>query len=477
LEILTLETIAQFAKGALRQGEPGALISGIGTDSRTLGAGELFLALRGEKFDGHDFVAELTGSGAAGAIVADDFQPPKLSADFALISVDDTLLGYHRIAAAYRATLPLKVIAITGSNGKTSTKDLTAAILTRQYRVLKTEGNFNNHIGVPRMLLRASRADQIAVLEMGMNHPGELAPLARMARPDIGIITNIGCAHIEFMKTRDAIALEKGMVAESVGPGGCVILPAEDEYTDSIARRAQARVVLAGFGSGSVRGKDFIQGFAGSHFGIAAGGESVDVFMPVLGRHMAANALLAVAAGLECGMPLAECAAGLAQARLTKGRLEPKTARGLRFLDDTYNANPDSMVAALETLASIRIEGRRIAVLGRMGELGAAADAGYQRVGETAARLSIDRLICVGPETELMARAALEAGLREVALVPDVAAAARLLDDGAQKDDLILLKGSRSAAMERILSLGTSAGTPSADRKVSLEPLAASHTP
>jgi UDP-N-acetylmuramoyl-tripeptide--D-alanyl-D-alanine ligase len=460
LETLTLETLARYAAGTLRQGDPGAAVSGIGTDSRALAAGELFLALRGAKFDGHDFIPELAARGALGAVVAADYHPANLPPHFALISVDDTLSGYHRIAAAYRATLPLKVIAITGSNGKTSTKDLTAAVLGQRFRVLKTEANFNNHIGVPRTLLRATKADEIAVLEMGMNHPGELAPLARMARPDIGIITNIGCAHIEFMLTRDAIALEKGMVAEAVGPAGCVILPADDEFSDSIARRTTARVVLAGFGSGSIRGEDYTPEFTGSQFTIAARGDSVRVTLPILGRHMAANALLAVAAGLECGLTLGECAAGLAQARLTKGRLEPKTARGLRFLDDTYNANPDSMVAALETLAAIRIEGDRIAVLGKMGELGAAADVGYQRVGQAAARLPIDRLICVGSETEFLARCACDAGLSKVAVVPDVAAAARMLDEIAGPADLILLKGSRSAALERILTIETPAGRP-----------------
>ena len=477
MEPLTLEIIARYAGGSLLQGDPRAVVSGLGTDSRALPAGELFLALRGEKFDGHDFIPALAAQGAVGAVVAADYQPRDLPASFALIAVDDMLLGYHRIAAAYRATLPLKVIAITGSNGKTSTKDLTAAVLGQRFRVLKTEGNFNNHVGVPRTLLRASRADEIAVLEMGMNHPGELAPLARMARPDIGIITNIGTAHLEFMHTREAIAQEKGTVAEAVGPAGCVILPADDEFSDRLARRTQARVVLAGFGSGAVRGRDFTQEFSGSQFTVEARGQSVRVTLPVFGRHMAANALLAIAAGLACGLSLPECAAGLTQARLTKGRLEPKSVRGLRFLDDTYNANPDSMVAALETLAAIHTAGARIAVLGKMGELGAGAEAGYQRVGEAAARHGIDRLICVGVETELLAHAARAAGLTDVVVVPEVAAAARMLDESAQPADLILLKGSRSAAMERILTMDTPAAAHSAGARETRAPLVTSRLP
>ena len=181
---------------------------------------------------------------------------PALPADFALIAVDDVLLAYQKIAAGYRRSLSLKVVAITGSNGKTSTKDLVAAVLSRRFQVVKTQGNLNNHIGVPKTLLDVKRSDEILVLEMGMNHPGEIAPLAQMAKPDVAVITNIGTAHIEYMKTREAIALEKGALAEAVGPSGYVILPAEDEFATSIAQRTSAKVMTVGTRRGDLRAEN-----------------------------------------------------------------------------------------------------------------------------------------------------------------------------------------------------------------------------
>jgi UDP-N-acetylmuramoyl-tripeptide--D-alanyl-D-alanine ligase len=455
LEKLSLQTIADFSGGILRHGGPAALVGAIGADSRTLAPGELFLALRGEKFDGHAYLLDIATRGAIGAIVARDYKVPEnLPPDFALIETEDTLLAYQQIAARYRRTLPMKVIGITGSNGKTSTKDFTAAVLGRKFRVLKTEGNFNNHIGVPRMLLRASRADEIAVLEMGMNHPGEIAPLAAMAAPQAAIITNIGTAHIEFMKTREAIALEKGALAEAIGADGFVILPAADDFSKAIAARTRARVVTVGLDAGDIRAENLSQDLDGSRFDLVADGERLSAALPVPSRHMVVNALLAVAAGRVCGLSLAECAAGLADVQLTKGRLERKILRsGLQVLDDSYNANPDSMAAALETLAHIPTQGRRIAVLGKMGELGEASESGHRRVGEVAARVGIDQLIGVGPEAAIITRSARDAGLKDSSVVASVEQAAGLLATQARPGDLILIKGSRSAGMERVITV------------------------
>ncbi len=451
METLTLQTIADYAGATLRQGDPSRGVSVINSDSRTLRAGELFLALRGERFDGHAFVEQAASLGAAGAIVADDYTTA-LPAEFALISAPDPLLAYQRIAQAYRRSLPLRVIGITGSNGKTSTKDFTAAVLGRRFRVLKTEGNLNNHIGVPRTLLNASREDEIAVVEMGMNHPGEIGPLAEMAKPDVAIITNIGEAHLEFMHTREAIALEKGMLAEALTEEGVLILPAADAFTPSIAQRTRARVVTVGFEQGDVRGAGFEQDFNGSRFTVTAEGESAAVSIPVPSVHMAVNALLAIAAGLACGRTLAECAIGISDVALTHGRLESRLVGNRQFIDDTYNANPDSVVAALETLAQMPVTGRRVAVLGRMGELGAGADAGHRRVGEAAAQLGINFLIGVGAEGVTIADAARAAGLSEASAVVSIDQAASLLARRTEPGDVILVKGSRSAAMEGVLT-------------------------
>ena len=428
------------------------MVSAVTTDTRALEAGQLFVALKGDNFDGHHFLAQAADAGAAGAMVSTLAGAPELSSDFALIEVDDTLLGYQRLASAYRRQLPLRVVAITGSNGKTSTKDFTAAVLSQKFRVLKTEGNLNNHIGVPRMLLRAGVADEIAVLEMGMNHPGEIEPLAQMAKPDVAIITNIGTAHIEFMKTRDAIAQEKGMLVEAIGPEGHVILPAEDAYAGALAARTSARVTTAGLQKGEVRAERIDRALDGSHFDVVYESARARTSIPVAGEHMIVNALLAVAAGIASGLSLEEAALGLTSAALTKGRLQVRRVGELQVIDDSYNANPDSMTAALNTLAALPTSGRRIALLGRMGELGAESEAGHRRVGCAAADAGFDYVLTVGDEAAIIGRSATAAGVPHVRAFPTTDEAALFLHDLAEIDDLILVKGSRSAGMERVIS-------------------------
>ena len=437
------------------------MVSAVVTDTRSLEPGQLFVALTGDNFDGHHFLAQAEEAGAVGAMVATKAGRPEVSPSFALLEVEDTLLGYQRLASAYRNQLPLRVVAITGSNGKTSTKDFTAAVLGHRFRVLKTEGNLNNHVGVPRMLLRTSATDEIAVLEMGMNHPGEIKPLAEMAKPDVAIITNIGTAHIEFMKSREAIAQEKGMLVEAIGSQGCVILPADDAFEEALAARTSARVITAGLQKGEVRAVNIERTLEGSRFDVVYEGAKAAASVTVPGDHMITNALLAVAAGLAVGLPLEESARGLASASLTKGRLQVRQVAGLQIIDDSYNANPDSMVAALTTLASLPASGRRIAVLGRMGELGAESGPGHRRVGQAAADAGFDFVITVGDEAAIIARSAAERGVPAVHTVGTTEEAAKLLREVARPDDLVLVKGSRSAGMERVIaSLLSSHETP-----------------
>src|SRR3989440_8055576 len=252
MDALSLRQVAEFAGAKITRGSAESMIERVSTDSRTIKPGELFVALHGENFDAHNFLEQVAKSGAAGAIVAEEVSA-KLPLQFAILRSNDTLAAYQNLAANYRKTLPLKVLCITGSNGKTSTKDFAAAILGRAYRVTKTEGNFNNHVGLPRTILQANREDQFAVWEIGMNHPGEIAALARIASADAAIITNIGIAHIEFMGTRQAIAREKGALAEAIDPSGFVIFNADDEFSSSIAHRTRARVILAGIEKGTIR--------------------------------------------------------------------------------------------------------------------------------------------------------------------------------------------------------------------------------
>lgn len=450
MEPLPLTTIAQFAGAGISAGKRDAIVSRISTDSRTLQPGDLFVPLRGENFDGHKFIDQAIAGGAVAALVAADWSGP-MPDKFALLRVGDTLRAYQQIAAAYRKTLKLKVIAITGSNGKTSTKDFVAAAFGRRFRVTKTEGNFNNHVGLPRTILEASAADEFGVWELGMNHPGEIAALAAIAAPDAAIITNIGNAHIEFMGSREAIAQEKGALAEAIGPHGYVVLNANDPFSETIAARTRAKIIFAGIEEGTLRATDIRQTAAGSEFTVLEGAHRCRAQLPVPGMHMVQNAMLAIGAARAFGLSIEECAAGLSSAPLTKARLQIREINGLQFIDDSYNANPDSMKAALRTLAELDTEGRRIAVLGHMSELGAESASGHREVGELAAKLNLDRLITVGDAARAIARAAESAGMAEVSAVTAAKDAADFLMESASRGDLILIKGSRSARMERVL--------------------------
>jgi UDP-N-acetylmuramoyl-tripeptide--D-alanyl-D-alanine ligase len=447
---LTLSQIAQFAGASLSSGDGTAVINKVSTDSRTIKPRELFVALRGENFEGHDFVETSAKAGATGALV-DLKWVGNVPNNFALLRATDTLQAYQTLAANYRRSLAMKVLAITGSNGKTSTKDFAAAVLARRFRVTKTEGNFNNHVGLPRTILEATSEDEVAVWEIGMNHPGEIAALSKIAAADAAIITNIGVAHIEFMGSCEAIALEKGALAEAIEPQGTVVLNADDPFTEGIAARTRARVVLAGTTGGAVRAIEIRQSAEGSEFTIVEGAHRCRAQLPVAGSHMVQNALLAVAAGRAFGLSIEECAAGLAAAPLTKARLQIKEINGVQFLDDSYNANPDSMKAALRTLVELDTEGKRIAVLGEMRELGAESERGHREVGETAATLGVNQLITIGDTAELIAEGARTAGLDKVSSVPSTAEAAKLLGEIAEPGDLVLIKGSRAARTEEVI--------------------------
>jgi UDP-N-acetylmuramoyl-tripeptide--D-alanyl-D-alanine ligase len=447
---LTLSQVAQFAGASLVTGDRSLVISKVSTDSRTIKPVELFVALRGENFDGHNFVESAAAAGATGALV-DLSWMGSVPKDFALIRATDSLQAYQQLAANYRRSLALKVLAITGSNGKTSTKDFAASVLARRFRVTKTQGNFNNHVGLPRTILEANSQDEVAVWEIGMNHPGEIAALAEIAAPHAAIITNIGVAHIEFMGSREAIVREKGALAEAVPPRGTVILNADDPFSERIAARARAKTVFAGTTGGTVRAIEIRQSADGSEFTILEGAHRCRAQLPVAGLHMVQNALLAVAAGRAFGLSIEECAAGLAAAPLTKARLQIKEIGGVHFLDDSYNANPDSMKAALRTLVELDIEGKHIAVLGEMRELGAESERSHREVGETAATLGVDQLIALGDAAELIAEGARAAGLGKVSTVRSTDEAADLLGEIAEPGDLVLIKGSRAARTEDVI--------------------------
>ena len=446
---LSLSQLAAMSGSTLVAGDPAAQALRICKDTREIRQGDLYIALRGENFDGNNFIAEAASKGAVAALC--DAEPPSgLPGSFGVLSTPDALSGLTLLASAWRSLLRLKSVVVTGSSGKTSVKDMTAAVLQSKFRVTATTGNLNNQIGLPLSILKADQEDDVAVWEIGMNHRGEIAPLAGLARPEIAIITGIGTAHIEFLGSREEIAKEKGDLFERLPESGFGIFPAEDDFVSELKGRTSASVVTVGIGRGDLRAVELKPDLEGSSFVIEGEFGRAEARLQIPGRHMVGNALLAVAAGVLSGISLEECVAGLKQTELTGGRLTRLVRKGATILDDTYNANPDSMVAALETLASVRVKGKKTAVLGRMGELGSHATAGYERVGRKAAE-AVDTLICVGEETFSMAGAAIAAGHVDTRTVADNAAAAGILSKSMNPGDLILLKGSRSARMEQIL--------------------------
>ena len=455
MEPSTVAEIAGLASGKLF-GSGSGVVTAVSTDTRSIQPGQLFVALRGERFDAHDFLATAFEQGAVAALVE---KVNQALPDLPQIEVPDSLVGLQTLATNYRRKFQIPIVGITGSNGKTSTKEMVASVLSEKFQVTKTAGNMNNHIGVPLSVLRFERHHQVAIIEYGTNHPGEIASLVGIASPQHAIVTNIGVAHIEFLGSREGIAREKAVLAESVLKEGVVVLNASDDFADWIAGRCQAQVVTVGLEKGQIRARGIRHSPEGEEFTIATQKEEHRVHLPVLGEHMVLNALQAVAIGLTFGLSLAECAAGLAKTALPSGRLQVKALGGISIVNDAYNANPDSMIAALRTVASLPANGRRVAALGGMGELGQESLVGHERVGRAAAEHGFDVLVAVGERAYPIARSALAAGLTESRTAKSNAEAADLLNTILEPGDLLLLKGSRSAAIDQIIPLLEAART------------------
>ncbi len=444
---LSAQQIAAILGVPLAAGSPDVLVSGgVSTDTRTLPQNCAFFALRGENFDGDAFASQALAGGAAVVIVH------RWSGDVpsgaAVIEVTDTLLALQRLAHWWRKQLDITVVGITGSNGKTSTKDFTAAVLGQRFQVSATSGNLNNHIGVPLTILATTEEHTAAVWEMGMNHSGEIAPLCEIAKPKYGVITNIGTAHIEFLGTREAIAKEKGMLARALPADGILFLPAICDFYEYFRQRSRATMIAVGNGRGLVRAENLRFEAEGTRFTLVIeGAEKVEVALAVPGRHMVTNALLAAGVGWKLGVKPAEIAEGLSGATLTGGRLKRFVHEGTTVIDDTYNANPESMAAAIETLADTPVThgARRIIVLGRMGELGVHAPAAHLRTGELAVERELT-VIAVGEGAEGIAE-----GANNAPYFLDLDQAAKWLTREVKPGDVVLFKGSRAATVERVM--------------------------
>jgi UDP-N-acetylmuramoyl-tripeptide--D-alanyl-D-alanine ligase len=445
---LSAQQIAEVLGADVAAGDPAAIVcAGVSTDTRKLPAGCAFFALRGENFDGDAFAADALAAGAA--LVVLQRWSGDCPAGAAVIVVPDTLAALQRLAYWWRRQLDIPVVCITGSNGKTSTKDLTTAVLSRRFRVSSTKGNLNNHIGLPLTVLATTLEDQAAVWEIGMNHAGELEPLCKIAQPKYGIITNIGTAHIEHLGSRDAIAEEKGTLARALPENGILFISASCDYHDFLRERTKAALVSVGDGRGIVRAENLRLEADRSHFTLVIEGDGhAEVCLPVPGRHMVINALLAAAVGWKLGMPPCEIAVGLSEVKISSGRLARRVVDGVTIIDDTYNANPESMAAAIETLAEAPVPNgaRRFVVLGRMGELGIHGPAAHHQIGKLAASRDLV-VIAAGEGAEGIAE-----GAGGVKHFPVLADAAKWLAAEVKPGDAVLFKGSRSATIERVMN-------------------------
>lgn len=438
-----------------------AVVNGVSTDSRTTTPGELFFAIRGERFDGHDFVGTAFERGAAAAVVSEDSRAAEIYRDRPLLVVKDTTEALRRLAAWYRNRLGVKVVAVTGTNGKTTTKDMTAAVLATSMKTAKTQGNYNNHIGVPLTLFSLTERDEAAVIEIGMNHPGEIERLASAARPRIGVITNVAEAHMESMLDLESTARAKGELLDSLPADGLAVLNADDSRVMSQAHRARCRVVTFGLSDGAdVRATDIAESRGTVTFE-AVGDTGVDgavhVELPVPGRHNVLNALAAIAAGRALGVDAARAAEGLKCFDASPMRMKVMERGEWTILNDAYNCNPGSLAAALDTLVSLADGRRTFAVLGDMLELGARSEDAHREAGRLAASLKIDCLFLYGSEVGALREGALEGGMspESVVLFDDKAELARALESEPDVPTVLLVKGSRGMRMEEVVELLT----------------------
>jgi UDP-N-acetylmuramoyl-tripeptide--D-alanyl-D-alanine ligase len=434
---------------------PGTLtVSGYSIDSRTVGAGELFFAVKGDRFDGHQFVAAAMEHGATAAVVSKAHLSllPDAALTAPLLVVEDTLLALQSLAAHVRRRWGRKVVAVTGSAGKTTTKEAIAAALGAKFRVLKSKGNLNNAFGLPLQLLRLEPEDEIAVIEMGMNHTGEIAALANIASPDWGVITNVGTAHIEnFGDGQAGIARAKFELVAALPANGVAFLNCSDPYVSQFGRDFAGRVVY--FGTGPCADPQILsthEDLDGLHVRFRADQREASFTLQLLGQHNAANAMAGLAVALEAGVELEAAVAALETLTAGDKRGEILQLGGATIVNDCYNSNPEALRSMIHTLAARPTECRRVLVAGEMLELGTEGPALHAACGRAAVEAGLDLVIGVSGNAEHLAAAACAGGVASLFL-PDAEAAGRWLAAHMRVGDLVLIKGSRGVHLERAL--------------------------
>lgn len=476
MPLFTIEEVMEVTGARLVSGDVSRAQRGgirrLCTDSRAVRRGDLFVALAGERFDGHRFVDAAFRIGAVGAIVqAGSWESvphptspipggrsrrPKAPADMPLLMVPDSLLAFQQLAAHYRSRFHIPFVAVTGSNGKTTTKEMVALVLAERGTVLKTEGNLNNRIGVPQTLFRLTPRHGAAVVEMGVDRRGQTTRLCEIAKPTIGLITNIGPDHLEFFGSLEVSAQAKGELLDLLPEDGAVVLNADDAYFGYLAARARCRVLSFGLTAGAqVRAQDVAPDPRGQTFQLMLPDRArgTRVLLLAHGAHNLSNALAAAAVGHALGLSGAAIARGLGRFKPAAMRSQVKVWKGLRIINDCYNANPASMKAAITLLAELAAGGRSIAVLGDMLELGPEARAFHREVGAYLAGQGIAHLVACGTLGRDLAEGARKSGMapERIREAPDSLAAGELLRDFVQAGDVVLVKASRGMQMERVI--------------------------
>lgn len=444
--LMTLQEIAEAVQGKLVGTD--ATVSGVCIDTRILAEGDLYIAIKGEQFDGHDFIAQAEKKGTLALLVA-----KQVTSDKPQIIVKDTRLALAQLAGAVRAKVQVKVCGITGSNGKTTVKEMVAAVLAVNYRVLFTQGNFNNATGVPLTLLRLQAEDEFAVIEMGANHAGEIAYTSAYAQPDVVVITNVGAAHIEGFGSIEGIALAKAEIIESLTDQGIAVLNADDTFfAQWLALAGQRKVLSFGLNANAdVTAENIVTGFAGeqfcTQFDLLSEGKRVPIHLALAGEHNVKNALAASSACLALGIEVKQIQEGLKQVKVVKGRLQLSvTGLGYRVINDTYNANPDSLTAALAVLKNC--EGELWFALGAFGELGAGAEQLHSEMGQKIKQAGVTRLFVTGALAKSTVKA-FGVGAEFFTQQEDLITA---VQQAINPKVVLLVKGSRVQRMENVVN-------------------------
>lgn len=445
---LTLQQIVSACGGTF-QGESDLLshkVSHITIDSRQVQPGCLFVPIRGERFDGHQFIPSAYESGAVCAL-----SERPLDTEHPYILVPSTLQAFQDIAAFYKSLFPISTIGITGSVGKTTTKEMISSVLSQQFDVLKSQGNLNNQTGVPLNIFRLERHHQAAVIEMGTNHFGEIRNLAKIVRPNYCFLTNIGEAHIEHLGSKDGILQAKSEMLEYMQEGGTVFINGDDPYLQKLQRSRQDVVAFGLTPSCQIYGTDLVSlGLEGTDFTLHLEGEQFSFHVPAPGKHMVYNALAAIGAGLALHMDMAAIQQGVASYAPLSGRMDIQKAQSITVLNDCYNANPGSMKASLDVLSYAA--GRKVCILGDMFELGEKSQMYHQQIGAHAAQLGIDLILCVGSLAKEIAQGAQQEGSQQVHHFSTQQQLIDALPWLIQPGDTILVKASHGMALDQTVS-------------------------